>query len=45
MGVFVLLREESVEGGKGGVCLSCAAVVILMRVVFRLWEVLVVLWA
>ena len=45
MGVFVLLREESVERVKDGICLSCVAGIILMRVFFRVWAVLVVLWA
>ena len=45
MRVCVLLREESVGIGRDGVCLLCVAGIILMRVFFRVWVVLVVLWA
>ena len=34
MGVCILLREEGVEIGRDGLCLSCVAGVILMRVLF-----------
>ena len=44
MSVCVLLREESAEIGRGGVCLVCAGVV-LVCVFFREWVVLVVLRA
>jgi len=43
--VCVLLREESVEIGRDGVCLSCVAGVILMCVFLRVWVFLDVLWA
>ena len=45
MGVCALLREESVEIGKDGVCLLYVAGVILLCVFLRAWVVLVVLCA
>ena len=45
VGVCVLLREEIVEINRGGVCLLCVAVVVLMYVFLRVWGILIVLRA
>ncbi len=45
VGVCVVLREESVEIGRDGVCLLCVAGIVLVCVFLRVWVVLVALRA